>query len=172
MNEQVETLDVLDDEEGTSSLRSNAVRVLGSWRLAGIVIPFLILFTSLSIWVGPFFTKTNLINILDQQSAYLAIAAAGTLVLVAGGLDLSVGAIYGLAAVVSGQLAEHHSPVIAIGAGLLVGLGMGIGQRDDRGVPQDQPAHRHPGDVVRDRWRRAQGVGEQPHRPLAELRFL
>jgi ribose transport system permease protein len=127
MNDQVETLDVLEvDDEESSSLRSTVIRLLGSWRLAGIAIPFVILFISLSIWVGPFLTKTNLINILDQQSAYLAIAAAGTLVLVAGGLDLSVGAIYGLAAVVSGQLAEHHSPAIAIGAGLLVGLGMGL----------------------------------------------
>jgi ribose transport system permease protein len=127
MSEKVESLDVLDvDEEGTSNLQSSVIRILGSWRLAGIAIPCVILFVSLSIWVGQFLTKTNLINILDQQSAYLAIAAAGTLVLVAGGLDLSVGAIYGLAAVVSGQLAEHHSPVIAIGAGLLVGLGMGL----------------------------------------------
>jgi ribose transport system permease protein len=67
-----------------------------------------------------------LINILDQQCAFLAIAAAGTLVLVAGGLDLSVGAIYGLTAVVSGELAEHHSPFIAIGVALLVGLGVGL----------------------------------------------
>jgi ribose transport system permease protein len=127
MNERVEAIDVLDaDDEREASFRSTVIRLLGSWRLAGIAIPFLILFISLSIWVGPFFTKTNLLNVLDQQSAYLAMAAAGTLVLVAGGLDLSIGAIYGLSAVVSGQLAEHHSPEIAIGAGLLVGLGMGI----------------------------------------------
>ncbi len=73
-----------------------------------------------------FFSVLNLVDILEQQSATLAIAAAGTLVLVAGGLDLSVGAIYGLAAVTSGELAEHHSPEIAIGVALLVALGFGI----------------------------------------------
>jgi ribose transport system permease protein len=127
MSAQVETPAVLDvDDDGSTSFRSGALRVLGSWRLAGIAIPFLILFTTLSVWSGPFLTKTNLINILDQQSSYLVIAAAGTLVLVAGGLDLSVGAIYGLAAVVSGELASHHSPFIAIGGALLVGLIAGL----------------------------------------------
>jgi ribose transport system permease protein len=125
MNVQVETPEALDvDSEG--GFRSGVIRLLGSWRLAGIAIPFLILFIVLSVWSGPFLSTTNLINILDQQCAFLAIAAAGTLVLVAGGLDLSVGAIYGLTAVVSGELAEHHSPFIAIGVALLVGLGVGL----------------------------------------------
>jgi len=125
MNVQVETPEALDvDSEG--GFRSGVIRLLGSWRLAGIAIPFLILFIVLSVWSGSFLSTTNLINILDQQCAFLAIAAAGTLVLVAGGLDLSVGAIYGLTAVVSGELAEHHSPFIAIGVALLVGLGVGL----------------------------------------------
>jgi ribose transport system permease protein len=127
MNVQVETPEALDiDDGGSLGFRSAVIRLLGSWRLAGIAIPFLILFIVLSVWSGPFLSTTNLINILDQQCAFLAIAAAGTLVLVAGGLDLSVGAIYGLTAVVSGELAEHHSPFIAIGVALLVGLGVGL----------------------------------------------
>jgi ribose transport system permease protein len=120
--------ELLDVEiEGRIGVKSFAVHLLGSWRLAGIAIPFLILFLILCFTSAHFFSVLNLVDgILDQQSATLAIAAAGTLVLVAGGLDLSVGAIYGLAAVVSGELAEHHSPVLAIGVALLVGLGFGI----------------------------------------------
>ncbi len=127
MNVKVETEELIDVEPSDASrLRLGAFRLLGSWRLAGIGIPFVILFIVLSVWSGPFLSTTNLINILDQQAATLAIAAAGTLVLVAGGLDLSVGAIYGLTTVVSGNLAEHHSPWIAIGVTLLVGLGVGL----------------------------------------------
>jgi ribose transport system permease protein len=127
MSAEVEAPAVIDvDDEGAPNFRSGAVRLLGSWRLAGIGIPFVILFVVLWVSSGPFLTSTNLINILDQQCAFLMIAAAGTLVLVAGGLDLSVGAIYGLAAVVSGELAEHHSPWIAIGGALLVGLVVGL----------------------------------------------
>ena len=114
-----------EDQDAVARFRSGAARLVGSWRLLGIFIPFLILFVTLSISSGPFFTRTNLINILDQQSYTLVIAAAGTLVLVAGGIDLSVGAIYGLCAVVSGNIAEHHSPVIAIVVALFVGLGVG-----------------------------------------------
>lgn len=125
MNVSVEQGMLDEDQDAVARFRSGAARLVGSWRLLGIFIPFLILFVTLSISSGPFFTRTNLINILDQQSYTLVIAAAGTLVLVAGGIDLSVGAIYGLCAVVSGNIAEHHSPVIAIVVALFVGLGVG-----------------------------------------------
>jgi ribose transport system permease protein len=99
-------------------------------RRVGILIPFLILFAVLSLTSSSFATKVNLLNILDQQSATLIIAAAGTLVLVAGGIDLSVGATYSLAAVISAHLALHTTPAVAIalgiGAGLLVGLANGV----------------------------------------------
>jgi ribose transport system permease protein len=95
-------------------------------RRGGILIPFLILFAVLSIKSDPFLTKVNLLNILDQQSAILIIAAAGTLVLVAGGIDLSVGATYAFAGVVSAHFALETSPAVAIllgiGAGVLVGV--------------------------------------------------
>lgn len=127
MNVHVESPESLEvDADGAAGVKMVVIRLLGSWRLAGIAIPFLILFVVLSVWSGPFLSSTNLINILDQQAATLAIAAAGTLVLVAGGLDLSVGAIYGLTTVVSGDLAEHHAAWIAIGGALLVGLGVGL----------------------------------------------
>src|SRR4051794_2822192 len=99
-------------------------------RALGILIPFLILFTILSLTSGSFATKVNFLNILDQQSAILIIAAAGTLVLVAGGIDLSVGAVYGLAGVISAHYALETNPVLAmllgVGAGLLVGVTNGI----------------------------------------------
>ena len=99
-------------------------------RNLGILVPFTILFVVLSVTSESFFTKANLLNILDQQSATLIIAAAGTLVLIAGGIDLSVGAIYGFAGVVSAHFALHHGAGLAIllgvGAGLLIGLGNGL----------------------------------------------
>jgi ribose transport system permease protein len=94
-------------------------------RRSGILLPFVILFVVLTLTSEPFLTRVNLLNILDQQSAILIIAAAGTLVLVAGGIDLSVGATYSLAAVVSAHYALEIDPVLAmllgVGAGVLVG---------------------------------------------------
>lgn len=99
-------------------------------RRAGILIPFVILFVVLSLTSDPFATKVNLLNILDQQSAILIIAAAGTLVLVAGGIDLSVGATYSLAGVVAAHFALETNPVLAmalgVGAGVVVGAVNGI----------------------------------------------
>jgi ribose transport system permease protein len=99
-------------------------------RRVGILLPFLILFIVLSLRSSSFPTRVNLLNILDQQSAILIIAAAGTLVLVAGGIDLSVGATYSLAGVTSAHFALHSSTgvavVLGVGVGLLVGIANGL----------------------------------------------
>ena len=110
------------------SLRSGAD--VTRLRSLGILIPFAVLFVVLSLTSSSFFTRPNLLNILDQQSATLIIAAAGTLVIIAGGIDLSVGAVYGFGAVVSAYFAIHSSTGVAIllgiGAGLLIGLVNGV----------------------------------------------
>jgi ribose transport system permease protein len=111
--------------EGTRALVS-----VERLRRSGILLPFVILFTILSLTSEPFATRVNLLNILDQQSAVLIIAAAGTLVLVAGGIDLSVGATYSFAGVVAAHFALSTNTVLAIllgiGAGVLVGAVNGI----------------------------------------------
>ncbi len=79
---------------------------LGRAREGGIIYPFIILFVVLAIWKGEtFYGQTNLLEILDQQSATLIIAAAGTMVLIGGGIDLSVGATYALCQVIAMKMA-------------------------------------------------------------------
>jgi ribose transport system permease protein len=95
-------------------------------RASGILIPFAALFITLSVSSSSFLTKVNLLNILDQQAATLIIAAAGTLVLVAGGIDLSVGAVYALAGVTAAEVAQRTSSVLAIALGVGVGLAVGV----------------------------------------------
>lgn len=102
-----------------------SLQSLRSWRSAGIVLPFSLLFVVLSFSSDSFLNATNLLNILDQQSAFLIIAAAGTLVLVTGGIDLSVGATYALASCVSAQYAQTHSIVSAVILGIVLGLLVG-----------------------------------------------
>lgn len=100
--------------------------VVGRLRATGILLPFAALFIALSVTSSSFLTKVNLLNILDQQAATLIIAAAGTLVLVAGGIDLSVGAVYSLAGVTAAHFAQHTSPIVAIALGVAVGLAVGL----------------------------------------------
>jgi len=97
-----------------------------SWRNAGIFLPFAVLFLTLSITSDPFLRTVNLLNILDQQSGILIIAAAGTLILVSGSIDLSVGATYALVGCVSAQFALSHSVLASVILGLLLGLFVGF----------------------------------------------
>ena len=97
-----------------------------SLRSIAILVPFLVLFIALSIGSRPFLTSINLLNILDQQSSTLIIAAAGTLVLIAGGIDLSVGATYSLSAVVAAEVAQNHGLALSVIAGLAVGVVVGL----------------------------------------------
>jgi ribose transport system permease protein len=100
--------------------------VLPRLRSAGILIPFVILFVVLALRNPRFTRSVNLLNILDQQSAILIMAAAGTFVLISGGIDLSVGATYALSAVVAAQLAEHQPVAVAVVVALLAGLVVGL----------------------------------------------
>jgi ribose transport system permease protein len=99
---------------------------LGRAREGGIIYPFIVLFIILAILKGStFYGKTNLLEILDQQASFLIIAAAGTMVLIAGGIDLSVGATYALCQVIATKMAETGNPVLAIIVGVLIGVGVG-----------------------------------------------
>jgi ribose transport system permease protein len=122
-------VDPPDGGGGLTGWRSRAGS-LHEIRRLGILLPFIVLFIYLSFASSAFATKTNMLNILDQQSAVLIIGAAGTLVLVSGGIDLSVGATYALAGVTAARFATHTSPTVAIllgiGAGVVVGLVNGL----------------------------------------------
>ena len=93
---------------------------------AGILVPFLVVFVALSFASGPFLRFQNLANILDQQSGIIVVACAGTLVLIAGGIDLSIGAIYGLAGATALNVASSVSSPAGVLAGLAVGLAVGL----------------------------------------------
>lgn len=93
---------------------------------AGIAIPFVIALVALSLISDSFLRFQNLANILDQQAGIIIVASAGTLVLIAGGLDLSVGAVYGLAGATSALLASSVSTPAGIATGLGLGLAVGL----------------------------------------------
>ena len=95
-------------------------------RSAAIVIPFVGLFAVLAIVSPPFLSFVNLTNILDQQSTFLIMAAAGTLVFVSGGIDLSVGAVHALAGVTAAQVTVTAGPVAGMVSGVAVGLVAGL----------------------------------------------
>jgi ribose transport system permease protein len=95
---------------------------LATIRDYGIVVCFIALFVVLCFASDAFLSKTNLLNILDQWSPTLIMAAASTILFVAGGFDLSIGSIFGLAGVIAAVLADDVGVVLA----LLAGVGTGV----------------------------------------------
>jgi ribose transport system permease protein len=98
-----------------------------SWRdlgtVAGLVI-MVIVFASLS---DVFLTQRNLINILQQSSINACIAIGMTLVIISGGIDLSVGPAAALAAVLSATLLMAGYPVpMVIFTALIIGVSCGL----------------------------------------------
>lgn len=92
----------------------------------GIVFSFVALFVALSIMSEQFLTTGNVLNILDQWTSVGIIAFAGTLVLIAGGFDLSAGAVFAISGVVAAEVANSSSVPLGVAAGIGIGLGLGI----------------------------------------------
>ena len=92
----------------------------------GIVLAVVILFIALSIASPVFLSARNLLNIADQQAAIGIIACAGTLVLIAGGLDLSTGAVFALSGIVAASTVDDVGVGPAMLLALIAALGVGI----------------------------------------------
>lgn len=95
-------------------------------RRAGILVPFVVLFLILAVWSRPFLTTSNLLELFDQQSTILIVAAATTLVLISGGVDLSIGAVYGLSGLAAARLTTYMDPYLAIAVAVALGLAIGL----------------------------------------------
>ncbi|KKB07079.1 ABC transporter permease [Devosia geojensis] len=92
----------------------------------GVLIIIVLLMIGLSFLSPSFLTARNLLNILNQSAPLALIAAALTLVIISGGFDLSTGAIFGVASVSAAWLAVNVDPTLAMIAGPLIGLGLGV----------------------------------------------
>jgi ribose transport system permease protein len=73
-----------------------------------------------------FFTEVNFVDLLKSSSIFLILAMGETVVLIAGGVDLSIGGLMALSGVVVIQLINAGVPVpVAVGLTLLLGLVVG-----------------------------------------------
>jgi ribose transport system permease protein len=72
-----------------------------------------------------FLSQMNLLNIVRQTTPVTVMAVAVVFVLSAGEIDLSLGAVVALSALVTADVMQSHSAVLAIAAALGVGVGVG-----------------------------------------------
>ena len=87
----------------------------------------IVLIIVLSIMKPVFMTGNNLINIAQQVTVNAIVSIGMTLVILTGGIDLSVGSVIGLAGIIMGIMMKANIPVaIAMIAGLAIGLICGL----------------------------------------------
>src|SRR5688572_1556471 len=127
-----------DDVAATSLDQAIASRAHGSW-LAWLVsqqtfwvsMAAVVAFVVLALSSDVFATQQNLFNV-TRNFAFVAIIAIGmTAVIIAGGIDLSVGAVLALSGMVIGMAMHSGLPfwlsaLMALGVALLVGLINGV----------------------------------------------
>ena len=96
-------------------------------RSFGLVFALLLLVVTLSLISERFLTFQNIINIIRQASVNGIIAIGMTYVILTGGIDLSVGSILGLTAVIAATIiAWTGSSSMAIASAIGVGIGIGL----------------------------------------------
>lgn len=116
-----------------SNGQSRALNSIKNWyatskQEAGLYIALVVLVVFLAIASPAFLTPENLINIIRQVSIVGIIAIGGFMVILTGGMDISVGTVAALTGIVVAKLSIHMQvPMpLAITAGMCVGLLAGL----------------------------------------------
>ena len=103
------------------------MRRLFAAREAGVLLALCVLCVGLSIASPYFFTLRNIFNVLQGMSTIGIMATGMTIVLIAGGLDLSVGSVLAVGAVLAARLMTYSglNPWVAVATGLMAGVAIG-----------------------------------------------
>lgn len=91
----------------------------------GIYIAFVVMCVFFSIFNPVFLTPGNLINMVRQVSFNAILAMGMTVVIITGGIDLSVGSVLCLSAVVTASFVKSANPLLPIPIAILIGLLIG-----------------------------------------------
>ena len=94
-------------------------------RSASVVAGVALLFIVFSVLTGSFYSPGNLLDILLQSSINAMIAVGMTLVVMARGIDLSVGSVVGLTSMITASLLPIN-PLLGIVAGIALGIVCGL----------------------------------------------
>jgi ribose transport system permease protein len=103
------------------------VRLFRERREATVLVMLIIVFMGLTIASEFFLTTRNLTNVARQMSVVGIVALGQALVIISGGIDLSVGSVIGLAAVAAAMIsAGTGSPILGIAGALAIGTLVGV----------------------------------------------
>ena len=101
-------------------------RIAGLTQAGGLVAVIAAVAVYFQIANSGFLAFSNIVEILRSGVLYFIVAAASTLVMVGGGLDLSVGALYAAGGIAAGELMTRGVPwPVAVILGVAAGGGLG-----------------------------------------------
>ena len=107
-------------------VRSMIKRITG-WREFNVVLAVIVLSAILTVSSEAFLTSANLFSVMRSFSLTAIMAVGMTMVIITGGIDLSVGSIMGLAGLLTAMMIQGGLPVnLAVAGGLLTGGGLGL----------------------------------------------
>lgn len=95
--------------------------------VAGAYLVLLVLVVVSTAASGAFLTGSNLSNVLRQGSPLAVVALGQTVVILAGGLDVSVGAVISLSTVVAARVMNGEPSMVAPTVLIVLGLAAGVG---------------------------------------------
>jgi ribose transport system permease protein len=115
--------------EPAATKRKDRTRVL--IQLAGMLPVLLIICILFAVLTPNFLTQNNVVNVVRQASINIVLAAGMTFVILTGGIDLAVGSVLGLTAVIAVVVSlipglDWAAVPLALLAGLLVGVLTGM----------------------------------------------
>jgi len=90
------------------------------------ILVLIVLVVVLSVISPSFLSVSNIVNILRQTALAFVLAAGMTIVILTGGIDLSMGSVLGLAGCLGAMLIKAHGNAIGILGALAVGLFFGL----------------------------------------------
>ena len=117
-----------DARADEASQQGTKARLLAGLRRYGTLLALLVICVLLALTTPRFLTVSNLSTVLVQLSMLMVVASGLTVVVAAGEFDLSVGAVAGLAGVLTTGLLIHATAdvVLAIAAGVAAGALVGL----------------------------------------------
>jgi ribose/xylose/arabinose/galactoside ABC-type transport system permease subunit len=113
----------LQSDRGNGELPMRGrLRMLASFQQLGVISVIVVLIVLLGIFSPLFLSGRNIINVLQQVSTLGILSMGMTVLMVSGGIDLSVGATISVVACVVGQMLKGGTPV---GVCILTGFALG-----------------------------------------------
>jgi inositol transport system permease protein len=114
-------------QSATQAQTSKTFRRIANSQQWGIILVLIALIIIMGIASPVFLSARNIRNVLQQISTLGILSMGMTILMISGGIDLSVGSCISVAAVVMGTMIKAGLPAeLAIVTGLLIGCGIGL----------------------------------------------